>query len=115
MLTTVPPLKMAMSQNEKPNPYFAQIKKYSRFIAGLHKFHEARLGPDEAIALARTFIKQRVAAREENFLNLVEKGIFQNPASPYLKLLQPKKIEFEDVKVMGFAGRPRADPLPAGE
>ncbi len=82
----------------KPNPYFAQIRKYSRFIAGLHKFHEARLGPDEAIALARTFIKQRVAAREENFVNLVEKGIFQNPASPYLKLLQPKKIEFEDVK-----------------
>jgi hypothetical protein len=83
----------------KPNPYFAEIKKYSRFIAGLHKFHEARLGPDEAIALARTFIKQRVAAREENFVNLVEKGIFQNPASPYLKLLQPKKIEFEDVKL----------------
>jgi hypothetical protein len=39
-----------------------------------------------------------MAAREDNFLKLVEKGIFQYSRSPYLKLLQPKKISFMDLK-----------------
>jgi hypothetical protein len=82
----------------KKNPYVAQVQKYSRFIAGLHKFHGSGMQPEEAIARARAFIKERVAAREQNFLKLVENGIFKSPASPYLKLLQPKKIAFEDVK-----------------
>jgi hypothetical protein len=80
------------------NPYSSQVRKYARFIAGLRKFHASRMEPDEAIALARTFIRQRVASREENFLNLVEKGVFQSPESPYLKLLGPKKITFDDLK-----------------
>jgi len=82
----------------KKKPYVSQLQKYSRFIAGLRKFHGSRMQPDEAIARARAFIKERVAAREQNFLKLVENGIFKSPASPYLKLLQPKKIAFEDVK-----------------
>jgi len=74
------------------------MRKYYRFISGLRKFNKMRFAPEEAINLARTFIKQRVAAREDNFLNLVEKGIFQNAKSPYLKLLRPKRITFEDLK-----------------
>ena len=54
--------------------------------------------PDEAIVLARSFIKKRMAARENYFLSLVERGVFQYPHSPYLKLLQPKKITFTDLK-----------------
>jgi hypothetical protein len=72
--------------------------KYYRFIDGYRRFAKKRLKPDEAIVLARAFIKKRMAAREDNFLNLVEKGVFQYARSPYLKLLQPKKISFMDLK-----------------
>src|SRR3990172_1237896 len=74
------------------------MQKYFRFINGLRKFSKKRLAPEEAATLARKFIKKRVAAREDNFLNLVERGIFQNAKSPYLKLLRPKRIAFRDVK-----------------
>jgi len=74
------------------------VRKYYRFISGFRKFAKMRMEPEEAIALARAFIKKRVIAREGNFLNLVEKGIFQSPKSPYLKLLTPKRIRFDDLK-----------------
>jgi hypothetical protein len=74
------------------------MRKYYRFVSGFRKFNNVRLTPEEAITLARSFIRQRVAAREDNFLNLVEKGIFQNAKSPYLKLLRPKQITLEDLK-----------------
>lgn len=54
--------------------------------------------PEEAAALARTFIKKRVEAREGNFLNLVEKAIFRYPRSPYRKLLEHRGITFHDLK-----------------
>jgi hypothetical protein len=74
------------------------MRKYIRFIDGFRRFHKARMQPQEAAALARTFIKKRVAAREENFLNLVNKGIFNYPRSPYLKMLEPRKITFNVLK-----------------
>ena len=74
------------------------MRKYIRFIDGFRRFHKARMQPEEAVALARTFIKKRVEARESNFLNLVEKGIFNYPRSPYLKLLEPKKISSADLR-----------------
>jgi len=74
------------------------MQKYIRFIDGFRRFHKARMEPGEAVALARTFIKKRVAAREENFLNFVDKGIFQYSRSPYRKMLEVKKITFNDLK-----------------
>jgi hypothetical protein len=74
------------------------MRKYIRFIDGFRRFHKVRMQPEEAAAKARTFIKKRVAAREENFLNLVERGIFNYPRSPYRKLLEPRKIAFADLK-----------------
>jgi hypothetical protein len=74
------------------------MKKYYRFVEGFRKFAKQRMSPDEAIALAKSSIKKRVACRDENFLNFVEKGVFQYDRSPYLKLLQPKKILFNDLK-----------------
>lgn len=74
------------------------MRKYFRFIDGFRRFHKARLEPEEAVALARTFIKERVAAREDNFLNLVEKGVFQYSRSPYRRMLETRKISFFDLK-----------------
>lgn len=74
------------------------MRKYIRFIDGYRKFHKIRMEPGEALALAKRSLKERVEAREEHFLNFVQKGIFQYPASPYRRLLEPKKITFEDLR-----------------
>jgi len=65
--------------------------------------------PDEALAKANDSIRKRVLAREENFLSFVEKGIFQYACSPYLKLLERKRIQFNDLKIwVGKDGIERA-------
>jgi hypothetical protein len=74
------------------------MRKYYRFVKGLWKFNKARMAPEEAVAMARTLLAKRIAAREENFLNLVEKGIFQFPHNPYLPLFDLKRIKFNDLK-----------------
>src|SRR3990172_10719669 len=74
------------------------MQKYLRFLFGLKNFLGGRITPDQAIELARKTLSERVRKREENFLNLIEKGIFRYPRSPYLQLLSPKKITYSDVK-----------------
>lgn len=74
------------------------MKKYLRFLFGLRKFIKGRITPPEALELAEKILQKRVASREKNFLTLVNKGIFEYPRSPYLKLLSPKKITFSDIK-----------------
>ena len=74
------------------------MNKYLRFLSGLRAFIASRMEPTEAIAFARTLLQKRIAAREENFLNLADKGIFHYPRSPYLKLLEPKRIKYSDLK-----------------
>jgi hypothetical protein len=65
--------------------------------------------PEEALAKANDSIRKRVLAREENFLSFVEKGIFQYACSPYLKLLERKRIQFNDLKTwVGKDGIERA-------
>ncbi len=54
--------------------------------------------PEEAIALARSLLRKRISAREDNFLRLAERSIFGYSRSPYLPLLATKKIAFRDLK-----------------
>jgi hypothetical protein len=74
------------------------MQKYLRFILGLRKYLSERIEPDEALETAHRLLKDRITKRDKNFLNIIEKGIFNYPKSPYLKLLEPKKIRFKDVK-----------------
>lgn len=74
------------------------MQKYIRFVNGLRSFIKSRMEPEEAIESARRLLRKRMAAREDNFLNLVDKSIFGYPRSPYLKLLEPKRISFHDLK-----------------
>jgi hypothetical protein len=74
------------------------VRKYYRFIDGLRKFAKARIEPDEAIGLARTLLKKRIAEREQNFLCLAERGIFHYAQSPYRPLLDAKHIGFGDLQ-----------------
>jgi hypothetical protein len=54
--------------------------------------------PEEALARATDAIRSRMAAREENFLCLVKKAVFEYDRSPYLKLLAHKRIQFADLQ-----------------
>lgn len=74
------------------------MRKYYRFIDGLRKFARSRMEPEEAIGLARSLLRKRIAEREDNFLRLVERSIFQYSRSPYLPLLAAKRIGFNDLK-----------------
>ncbi len=74
------------------------MRKYVRFILGLNKYLKGRVEPAEAVERARKLLKDRIARRNENFLNILEKGVFNYSKSPYLKLLEGKKISFPDVK-----------------
>lgn len=74
------------------------MQKYFRFLFGLRKFLKGRITPEEALEFAAKTLKQRIIKREENFLNLAERGIFEYPKSPYLPLLKGKRITFQDVK-----------------
>src|ERR1700687_4405777 len=84
--------------DSRHRPANLSMRKYYRFVEGFLRVAKQRMTPEEAIALAKSSIKKRVAARDENFLNFVEKGGFQYSGSPYLKLLEPKKIHFDDLK-----------------
>src|SRR5579863_2175999 len=74
------------------------MSKYVRFLFGLRRFAKARIEPHEAFARARILLRKRLAEREENFLRLVEKGIFNYAKSPYLPLLTARKIGLNDLK-----------------
>jgi len=74
------------------------VQRYYRFIGGLGKFARSRFSAEEAVITARSLLKKRIQSREENFLVLAERGIFGYSRSPYLKLLEPKRIRLSDFK-----------------
>ncbi len=70
------------------------LKMYSRFAAGLGDFFRRPI----PLAEARAIVARRMNEREENFLRLVERGVFGWPASPYLPLFQLAGCEMGDVR-----------------
>lgn len=74
------------------------MRKYIRFVMGLRKYLNERIEPEDALELSKKLLKKRINERTENFLNIIEKGIFGYSKSPYLKLLEPRKIDFQKVK-----------------
>ncbi len=74
--------------------FISDKKMYVRFALGLRKFLRQPLTLDAAQAL----IKRRLAERDDNFLRLVERGIFGYSRSPYLPLLKLAGCELGDIK-----------------
>lgn len=73
------------------------MQKYIRFVTGLQRYFKERLEPSFALETARKLLMERIRCREQNFLNILKKGIFGYQKSPYLKLLAPKKIVYNDI------------------
>ena len=67
-----------------------------RFARGYRRF--AREHTDSASALAR--VRERLARREERFLQLARERVFGYPRSPYLPLLRSAGCGFADLRSM---------------
>jgi hypothetical protein len=72
------------------------LKTYWRFSLGLPAFLRHRTTPAEAHAV----VQRRMAEREDNFLRLVERGVFGYPRSPYRALLAHAGCTFGDLRDM---------------
>jgi hypothetical protein len=72
---------------------FDDLRMFARYVAGLRSFLRRPLSPEEC----RRRIQQQLWNREDSFLRILEKGIFENARSPYQKLLGHAGIAFPDV------------------
>ncbi len=77
-------------------PVFDDLRMFARFGLGLPKFLRCPITPDEARAL----LGQRLSDRDENFLHVVEKGVFGFPGSPYRPLLEAAGCQLGDLTRM---------------
>jgi len=74
------------------------MHKYLRFLFGVRKYLKGRIDPTEALDISKKLLHERMTKRENNFLQLINKGIYGYPKSPYIKLLNVKKISFQDIR-----------------
>jgi hypothetical protein len=73
--------------------------KYWRFAIDLRRFLRGTISLEES----KQVIATQLQNRGSNFLNLVRKTIYQNPKSPYFKLLQTAGYEYDDLKKLVLA------------
>ncbi|MBA7566016.1 MAG: hypothetical protein GH159_00325 [Dehalococcoidia bacterium] len=71
----------------------SDVLKYSRLAFDLRGFLSSTINVEESEQVITAALRNR----ERNFLNFVQKGIYQNPESPYIKLLQMAGCEFGDM------------------
>lgn len=69
------------------------VARGASFLAQLGAHLRAPVAPDRA----RQVVRQRLEAREADFLRVVRRGVFEHPASPYHRLLRGAGIAFEDL------------------
>lgn len=70
------------------------VAMYARFVVGLPLFLRRRLTLEQAFQTIST----RIASREENFLRLVDRGIYESCSSPYRFLLAEAGCERGDLR-----------------
>jgi hypothetical protein len=74
--------------------FFDDLKMYGRFGGRLRKFFRQPL----SLAESRQIVQRRMEAREDQFLRLVERGVFGYPDSPYLPLFKLAGCTMDDVR-----------------
>jgi hypothetical protein len=70
------------------------MKMYLRFALGLRRYARTKISLEQA----RQTIQRRLDAREDSFLRLIRRGVFQHPQSPYLPLLKWAGCEYSDIR-----------------
>ncbi|HUQ47924.1 MAG TPA: hypothetical protein VM053_06715 [Gemmatimonadaceae bacterium] len=74
----------------------SNAKMYGQFALGLRRF----LKNPPQLEAARAEVDRNLRNRESNFLRIAQHGIYDNPRSPYLKLLRNSGVEFGDLAAM---------------
>ena len=74
----------------------SRVRTYWRFAVGLREFLRQPLTLEQS----RQVIEQRLAHREQNFLSIVARAVYENEHSPYLKLLNAAGCRFGDIENM---------------
>lgn len=69
------------------------LRMFARYAWGLNRYLSHPLTPEECYLR----LNRQLGARDESFLLIVDRGIYANPRSPYLKLLQHVGLEFADI------------------
>ena len=77
-------------------PIISEIAKYPRLALDLRWFLRGTITLEES----KQVITDRLRHRNQNFLNLVKKGIYGNSRSPYLRLLKVAGCEFGDIELL---------------
>jgi hypothetical protein len=75
----------------------ADVRMVARFVGGLRPFLRAAT---TTTPVARREVAAALAARERNFLSLLEHGVFANPRSPYRRLLAHAGCSLADAREM---------------
>ena len=74
----------------------SELSTFARFTWALPGYLRNRMGAEEA----RRCLVHSLANREENFLRVLERGVFGNPASPYLPLFKLAGAQLGDVQAL---------------
>jgi len=75
-------------------PFMADLKMYVRFALGLRSFLRNPMSPEESLRI----LHERLANREQNFLDLVRTRIYGYEKSPYRFVLEQAGCEFGDIE-----------------
>ncbi len=70
------------------------IAKYSRLVWDLREFFKDTITLEQS----KQVLANRIHNRGKNFLTIVQKAIYENPDSPYLKLLRIAGCEYGDIE-----------------
>lgn len=72
----------------------SELVAFARFLAGVPRFVRRRMTAAEALAI----VQERLRTRERNFLDVVDRGIYGNPRSPYRALLEMSGCTRDDLR-----------------
>ncbi len=73
-----------------------EARMFGRYVVGLREFVRKPLGREEC----RRHIGDQLRGRGETFLQILERGIYARPGSPYRKLLRHAGAEWGDVAAL---------------
>jgi hypothetical protein len=72
----------------------SDVKRFTRLALGLREYLKTQI----TLKQCEEIIRSRILNRENNFLHLIKKTVYDQPNSPYSKLLNVAGCEFEDIK-----------------
>src|SRR5262249_14303143 len=74
--------------------FIHESQTFARFARGLPAFLRQRI----TLEKAQHVVQRRVAERADNFLAMLDRGVFGNPQSPYLRMLELAGCERGEVQ-----------------